>query len=303
MLPERCREHSGGGGGHRGGSGSGHRGGGGSGHWGGSEGNRGSGVLRSVRGATEVAVVNGAKAECSGRSGAGGTAAAVAATGAAVEAATGAAVEAATGAAAKVTAAAVCCGSVRGATEVAVVNGAKAECSGRSGAGGTAAAVAATGAAVKAATGAAVKVTAAAVCGGIVWVGAGLTACHSDARFGCRPERFEGRSRYNSLSPRGRPSGVSAAGGGTNNDDLEGSSPVQREFLSENFVVGAFPQPLADSGGGVINPNPSAGRILGAAEEGIGEGEVAPIYPSDGEGVLFSYKFVRTLLALMYTTI
>ena len=60
-----------------------------------------------------------------------------------MEAATGAAVEAATGAAAKVTAAAVCCGSVRGATEVAVVSGARAECSGRSGAGGTAAAAAA----------------------------------------------------------------------------------------------------------------------------------------------------------------
>ena len=50
MLPERCRGHGGGGGGHRSGSGSGHRGGGGSdhrggggsGHWGGSEGNRGS---------------------------------------------------------------------------------------------------------------------------------------------------------------------------------------------------------------------------------------------------------------------
>ena len=28
------------------------------------------------------------------------------------------------------------------------------------------------------------------------------------------PARFEGRSRYNSLSPRGRPSGVSAAGAG-----------------------------------------------------------------------------------------
>ena len=55
---------------------------------------------------------------------------------------------------------------------------------------------------------------------------------------------------------------------------------------------------MADSGDGVINPNPSASRILGAAEEGIGEGGVAPIYPSDGEGVLFSYKFVRTLLAL-----
>ena len=93
----------------------------------------------SVRGATEVAVVNGAWAECSGRSGAGGTAAA----------ATGAAVEAATGAAVEITAAAVCCGSVRGATEVAVVNGAWAECSSRSGAGGTAAAAAATGAAVE----------------------------------------------------------------------------------------------------------------------------------------------------------
>ena len=55
---------------------------------------------------------------------------------------------------------------------------------------------------------------------------------------------------------------------------------------------------MADSGRGVIDPNPSAGRILRAAEEGIGEGGAAPIYPSDGEGVLFSYKFVRMLLAL-----
>ena len=70
--------------------------------------------------------------------------------------------------------------------DVAVVNGAKAECSGRSGAGGTAAAVAA----VKAATGAAVKVTAAAVCGGIVWVGARLAAFHSDARLGCRARKI-----------------------------------------------------------------------------------------------------------------
>ena len=83
----------------------------------------------SVRGATEVAVVDGAWAECSGRSGAGGTAAAVVATRAAVKAATGAAV--------KVTAAAaVCGGSVRGATEVAVVDGARAESCCPSGAGG-----------------------------------------------------------------------------------------------------------------------------------------------------------------------
>ena len=86
--------------------------------------------------------------------------------------------------------------------------------------------------------------------------------------------------------------------GETNSEYLEGSSPIQREFLFENYVVSAFPQTLADSGGGVLDPNPSAGRVLGAEEEGIGEGGVAPIFPSDGEGVLFSYKFVRTLLAL-----
>ena len=86
--------------------------------------------------------------------------------------------------------------------------------------------------------------------------------------------------------------------GGTNSEYLEGSSPIQREFLFESFVVSAFPQILAGSGGGVLDPNPSAGRVLGAAEEGIGEGGVAPIYPSDDESVLFSYKSVRTLLAL-----
>ena len=44
------------------------------------------------------------------------------------------------------------------------------------------------------------------------------------------PERFEGRSRYNSLSPRGRPSGVSAAGAGPTAIILKG--PVQ---FSESF--------------------------------------------------------------------
>ena len=59
------------------------------------------------------------------------------------------AAEAATGAAAKVTEAAGRCDSVRVATEVAVFGGTWAECSDRSGAGGTAAAGAATGAAVE----------------------------------------------------------------------------------------------------------------------------------------------------------
>ena len=30
---------------------------------------------------------------------------------------------------------------------------------------------------------------------------------------------------------------------GTNSEYLGGSSPIQREFLFEGFVVGAFPQP------------------------------------------------------------
>ena len=63
--------------------------------------------------------------------------------------------------------------------------------------------------------------------------------------------------------------------GGTNSEYLGGSSPIQREFLFEGFVVGAFPQTLADSGGGVLDRG------------------VAPIYPSDGEGVLFLVQ-VRT---------
>ena len=90
--------------------------------------------------------------------------------------------------------------------------------------------------------------------------------------------------------------------GGANSEYLEGSSPIQREFLFENFDISACPQTLADSGGGVLDPNSSAGSVLGAAEEGIREGGVAPSYPSDSEGVMCSYKFVRTLLALASNT-
>ena len=55
---------------------------------------------------------------------------------------------------------------------------------------------------------------------------------------------------------------------------------------------------MADGGGGVVYPDPSTSRVLGAAKEGIGEGGVTPVNPSDGEGVLFSHKFVCSLLAL-----
>ena len=53
-----------------------------------------------------------------------------------------------------------------------------------------------------------------------------------------------------------------------------------------------------DSGGGVVHPYPFASRVFGAAEKVIGESGIAPVYPSNGEGVLFSHKFVGPLLTL-----
>ena len=53
---------------------------------------------------------------------------------------------------------------------------------------------------------------------------------------------------------------------------------------------------MADSGGGIVDPYPSASRVFGAAEKSIGESGVAPIDPSDGEGVLFSHNFIGALL-------
>ena len=55
---------------------------------------------------------------------------------------------------------------------------------------------------------------------------------------------------------------------------------------------------MADSGGGIVDPYPSASRVFGATEKSIGESGVAPIDPSDVEGVLFSHNFIGTLLAL-----
>ena len=79
---------------------------------------------------------------------------------------------------------------------------------------------------------------------------------------------------------------------------LKGPVQFKREFLFENFIVSAFPQTLADGGGGVVDPYPSASRVFRAAEEGIGESGIASVYPSNGEGVMFSHKFVGPLLTL-----
>ena len=47
-----------------------------------------------------------------------------------------------------------------------------------------------------------------------------------------------------------------------------------------------------------MDPYPSASCVFGAAEEGIGESANTPVYPNNGEGVLFSQKFVGALLTL-----
>ena len=86
--------------------------------------------------------------------------------------------------------------------------------------------------------------------------------------------------------------------GGSDSNYLEGSSQVQREFLFEDFVISAFSQTLADSGGGVVDPDPSASCRFCAAEESIVEGRVPPVYSSNGESVLFSHEFVHALLTL-----
>ena len=55
---------------------------------------------------------------------------------------------------------------------------------------------------------------------------------------------------------------------------------------------------MADSGGGIIDPYPFASRVFGATEKSIGESGVAPIHPSNGEGVLFAHDFIGASLSV-----
>ena len=55
---------------------------------------------------------------------------------------------------------------------------------------------------------------------------------------------------------------------------------------------------MADSGGGIVNPYPSASHIFGVTEESIGESGVAPIDSSNGEGVLFAHDFISASLSV-----
>ena len=55
---------------------------------------------------------------------------------------------------------------------------------------------------------------------------------------------------------------------------------------------------MADSGGGIVDPYPSASHVFGATEESIGESGVAPIDSSYGEGVLFAHDFISASLSV-----
>ena len=85
-------------------------------------------------------------------------------------------------------------------------------------------------------------------------------------------------------------------GGGTNSDDFEGASPVERKSLFKDFLVGAFAQSLSDSGGCVVYPYPAIGHVSGAAEKPVRECRVAFVDASDCEGVLFTHELVGALL-------
>ena len=57
------------------------------------------------------------------------------------------------------------------------------------------------------------------------------------------PGRFEGRSRYNSLSPRGRQSGVSVAGGGPAAIILKGPDQLRESFSLRTLLSVSFRSP------------------------------------------------------------
>ena len=65
-------------------------------------------------------------------------------------------------------------------------------------------------------------------------------------------DRFEVRSRSNSLFPSGRPSGWFAAGKGTTAMMMKGPVQLREKFLFENFVIGVYAQSLSDGGGGGV---------------------------------------------------
>ena len=66
----------------------------------------------------------------------------------------------------------------------------------------------------------------------------------------------------------------------------------------KNVIVSVSPRSLSDGGGGFVDPNSSSRYIFGTAEEGVGKGGVAAVDAGDHQGVLFTHKFIPSLLQL-----
>ena len=56
---------------------------------------------------------------------------------------------------------------------------------------------------------------------------------------------------------------------------------------------------MTNSGGGIVDPNPSTRSVFGGLEKGVGKGRVAAVDAGGRQGVHFTYKFVSSLLTLM----
>ena len=85
-------------------------------------------------------------------------------------------------------------------------------------------------------------------------------------------------------------------GEGANNDDFQGVSPVEREFLFEGFVIGAFAQSLWDCGGCVVYHTQPSARYLGRRRSASESVELRPFRRATVKACLFTHKLVGTLL-------
>ena len=111
------------------------------------------------------------------------------------------------------------------------------------------------------------------------------------------PDKFDGRSRYNSWSPSGRPSGCVAAGEGPTATILKGPVQLRDSFSLITLLSTPLCKSLSYGGVGVVYPYPTAGPIFGAAKKRNREGRVLSVYTSNCESVMFAHKLVCVLLS------
>ena len=73
---------------------------------------------------------------------------------------------------------------------------------------------------------------------------------------------------------------------------------MEREFGLEDLGVRVSPRALADGDGRIVHPHLAANGEIGNWTQSIGEGGVAAVDASNGEGVVFAGDVVRALLAV-----